>query len=139
MNDRVRSACAAASRSSCRRAATSTQHPPDADWTGGSAPSCGRCDRGRLRSRRSSRPAGAGGLSVSEDAGGGGADLTAAAVALIALGSLGASVPEVEAGLMAGWVLERAGARLPDGIVTASVCDRLEVRPNGAEFIVSGE
>lgn len=82
---------------------------------------------------------GAAHLSVSEAAGGAGADLSAATVALIALGSLGASVPEVEAGLMAGWVLELAGARLPGGIVTASVCDTLEVRHNGAGYTLSGE
>ena len=46
---------------------------------------------------------------------------------LLALGSLGASVPVVETELMAGWLMERAGARLPDGIVTAAVGDGLQV------------
>jgi acyl-CoA dehydrogenase len=82
---------------------------------------------------------GAARLSVSEAAGGAGANLSEEVVVLIALGSLGVSVPEVEAGLMAGWALERAGARLPDGIVTASVCDSLDVRFDGVQCTLSGE
>jgi acyl-CoA dehydrogenase len=81
---------------------------------------------------------GASALSVSEAAGGAGADLSAATVVLIALGSLGASVAEVESGLMAGWVLERAGARLPDGVVTFTVSDRLDVRTEPDSYVLSG-
>src|SRR5580704_4750341 len=77
-------------------------------------------------------------LSVSEAAGGAGADLGAATVVLLALGSLGASVPVVETGLMAGWLMERAGGRLPDGIVTAAVGDRLQVHSEDGEWMVSG-
>ena len=77
-------------------------------------------------------------LSVSETAGGAGADLRAATVALLALGSLGVSVPAVETGLMAGWLLERAGARLPEGIVTAAVGDGLQVRSDDDGWVVSG-
>ena len=77
-------------------------------------------------------------LSVSEAAGGAGADLRAATVVLLALGSLGASVPVVETGLMAGWLMERAGARLPDGIVTAAVGDGLQVHSDDDGWMVSG-
>jgi acyl-CoA dehydrogenase len=77
-------------------------------------------------------------LSVSEAAGGAGADLRAATVVLLALGSLGASVPVVETGLMAGWLMERAGGRLPDGIVTAAVGDALQVHSDDGAWMVSG-
>ena len=77
-------------------------------------------------------------LSVAEAAGGGGADLRAAAVVLMALGSLGVSVPVTETGLMAGWLIERAGARLPDGIVTAALGETLELRPAEGQWLVSG-
>jgi acyl-CoA dehydrogenase len=77
-------------------------------------------------------------LSVSEAAGGGGADLSTAAVVLIALGSLGVSVPVAETGLMAGWLMERAGARLPEGIVTAAIGDTLELHPDEGRWLVSG-
>jgi acyl-CoA dehydrogenase len=77
-------------------------------------------------------------LSVSETAGGAGADLRAATVVLLALGSLGASVPAVETGLMAGWLLERVNARLPDGIVTAAVGDGLQLRSDDGRWLISG-
>ena len=77
-------------------------------------------------------------LSVSEAAGGAGADLRAATVVLLALGSLGASVPAVETGLMAGWLMEQAGGRLPDGIVTAAVGDQLQVHSEDGGWMVSG-
>jgi acyl-CoA dehydrogenase len=77
-------------------------------------------------------------LSVSEAAGGAGADLRAATVVMLALGSLGASVPVAETGLMAGWLMERAGARLPDGIVTAAVGDRLQLHSDDGGWMASG-
>jgi acyl-CoA dehydrogenase len=77
-------------------------------------------------------------LSVSEAAGGAGADLRTATVVLLALGSLGASVPVVETGLMAGWLMERAGARLPGGIVTVAVGDGLQVHSDDDGWMVSG-
>jgi acyl-CoA dehydrogenase len=77
-------------------------------------------------------------LSVSEAAGGASAGLDAAAVVLMALGSLGVSVPAVETGLMAGWLLERAGSRLPEGIVTAAVGDTLELVPDEGRWLISG-
>jgi acyl-CoA dehydrogenase len=81
---------------------------------------------------------GATGLAVSEAVGGAGADLGAATVVLMALGELGASVPEVEAGLMAGWVFEHVGVRLPDGVVTIAVSDELKVTTDGADYVISG-
>ena len=77
-------------------------------------------------------------LSVAEAAGGGGADLSAAVVVLTALGSLGVSVPVTETGLMAGWLMERAGARLPEGIITAAVGGALELHPGEGHWLVSG-
>jgi acyl-CoA dehydrogenase len=77
-------------------------------------------------------------LSVSEATGGAGADLRAATVVLLALGSLGASVPVVETGLMAGRLMERAGARLRGGIVTAAAGDGLQVHSDDGGWIVSG-
>jgi acyl-CoA dehydrogenase len=77
-------------------------------------------------------------LSVPEDVGGGGADLGAATVVLMALGSIGASVPEIETGLMAGWLLEQVGGRLPAGIITAAPADDLELSETGAALVVSG-
>jgi acyl-CoA dehydrogenase len=76
-------------------------------------------------------------LAVPEAAGGGGADMIAATVVLLALGSAGASVPAVES-LLAGWLLDWAGARLPDGIVTAAAGDVLELRFAGDQCRVSG-
>jgi acyl-CoA dehydrogenase len=77
-------------------------------------------------------------LSVSEAAGGAGADLGGATVVLLALGSLGASVPAVETGLMAGWLAERAEARLPDGIVTAATGDTLDLRFDNGRWRATG-
>jgi acyl-CoA dehydrogenase len=81
---------------------------------------------------------GATALSVPESSGGGGAGLTAAAVVLLALGSAGASVPAVETGLMAGWLAERAGVRLPGGIVTAVAGAALEVWPDERGWRLTG-
>jgi acyl-CoA dehydrogenase len=77
-------------------------------------------------------------LSVPEAIGGGGADLAAATAVLIALGYAGASVPAVETGLMAGWLMESAGARLPAGVVTAAAGEALELRSEGNQWRVTG-
>ncbi|MER6176953.1 acyl-CoA dehydrogenase family protein [Streptosporangium sp. NPDC001681] len=77
-------------------------------------------------------------LPVSEEAGGGGAGLSAATTVLIALGSVAASVPAVETGLLAGWLLDRTGAELPGGVLTAAVADGLEIRPVNDGWLVSG-
>jgi acyl-CoA dehydrogenase len=77
-------------------------------------------------------------LTVPEAMGGGGADLGSAATVLLALGAVGASVPIVEHGLMAGWLLELAGARLPTGILTAALASELEVGLVGDGCVVSG-
>ena len=70
-------------------------------------------------------------LPVPEPAGGAGADLDAATVVLLAIGSVGASVPVVETGLLAGRLVELAGTRLPDGTLTAALGEHLDVRPLG--------
>jgi acyl-CoA dehydrogenase len=77
-------------------------------------------------------------LAVPEAVGGGGADLAAATAVLVALGSAGASVPAVETGLMAGWLMENAGARLPAGVVTAAAGEALELRSEGNSWRVTG-
>lgn len=77
-------------------------------------------------------------LSVPEVVGGGGADIVAVTVVLLALGSAGVSVPAVETGLMAGWLMERAGARLPAGVVTAAAAEALELRSEGNQWRVTG-
>src|ERR1700740_1728864 len=53
---------------------------------------------------------------VPEANGGAGATYTDAAVVLPALGSLAASLPIVEVGLMAGWLMTLAGSQLPAGV-----------------------
>jgi acyl-CoA dehydrogenase len=77
-------------------------------------------------------------LAVPADVGGGGADLHAATVALMALGSVGASVPAVETGLMAGWLLEMVGGRLRPGVTTAAAAGELELTENDGRVVVSG-
>jgi len=60
-------------------------------------------------------------LVVPEANGGAGATYADAAVVLPALGSLAASLPIVEVGLMAGWLMTLAGSQLPTGVVTAAM------------------
>jgi acyl-CoA dehydrogenase len=81
---------------------------------------------------------GASSLAVPEAAGGGGADLSAATVVLSALGSIAASVPEVETGLLAGWLLASVGGRLPTGTTTAAPFADLELTEDGDQLLVSG-
>jgi acyl-CoA dehydrogenase len=57
---------------------------------------------------------------------------------LIALGSVGASVPAVETGLMAGWLLEMVGGRLSAGVTTAAPAGELEMTKSGDRLVVSG-
>jgi acyl-CoA dehydrogenase len=58
-------------------------------------------------------------------------------VVLPALGSLAASLPIVEAGFMAGWLITLAGGELPPGVVTAAMAE-LDVSPRGGGWLVSG-
>jgi acyl-CoA dehydrogenase len=77
-------------------------------------------------------------LVVPEANGGAGATYADAAVVLPALGSLAASVPIVEAGLMAGWLMTLAGAQLPTGVVTAALAEDIDARPSGDGWQLSG-
>jgi acyl-CoA dehydrogenase len=77
-------------------------------------------------------------LTVPEALGGGGATSADAAVVLLTLGSVGASVPIVETGMTAGWLLGRIPARLPAGIVTAAVAENMDVRATSDGWLVSG-
>jgi acyl-CoA dehydrogenase len=77
-------------------------------------------------------------LVVPEANGGAGATYADAAVVLPALGSLAASLPIVEAGLMAGWLMTLAGAPLPAGVVTAAMAEDIDVQPFRDGCQVSG-
>src|SRR5262245_56408101 len=57
-------------------------------------------------------------VGVPEEIGGSGGDLIQAAVVVHAAGYAAAPVPLAEATLLAGWLLARAGVRLPDGPVS---------------------
>jgi acyl-CoA dehydrogenase len=75
---------------------------------------------------------------VPEVNGGAGATYADAAVVLPALGSLAASLPIVEAGLMAGWLMTLAGTQLPTGVVTAAMAEDLDAQPSGDGWLLSG-
>jgi acyl-CoA dehydrogenase len=77
-------------------------------------------------------------LVVPEANGGAGATYTDAAAVLPALGSLAASLPVVEVGLMAGWLLTLAGAQLPTGVVTAATADDIDAEPSRDGWRLSG-
>jgi acyl-CoA dehydrogenase len=77
-------------------------------------------------------------LVVPEANAGAGATYADAAVVLPALGSLAASLPIVEAGLMAGWLMTLAGAQLPAGVVTAAIAEDLDVQPCNGGWLLSG-
>jgi acyl-CoA dehydrogenase len=77
-------------------------------------------------------------LTVPEANGGAGATYSDAAVVLSALGSLAASLPIAEAGLMAGWLMTLAGAQLPAGVVTAAMVRELDVSPCDDGWRLSG-
>ena len=77
-------------------------------------------------------------LVVPEANGGAGATYADAAVVLPALGSLAASLPIVEAGLMAGWLMTLAGAQLPTGVVTAAMAEDLDVQPCDGGWLLWG-
>ena len=77
-------------------------------------------------------------LSVAEAAGGAGADLPAATTVLIALGLAGASVPFVESDLVAGYLIEQAGLRMPQGAVTAAIACDYELRRVRDGWLLSG-
>jgi len=77
-------------------------------------------------------------VSVAESAGGAGADMSAAATVLSALGFVGASVPIVEMDLVAGALFEGVGRRLPDGVVTAGVADDVELSQSLDGWRLSG-
>jgi acyl-CoA dehydrogenase len=77
-------------------------------------------------------------LVVPEANGGAGATYADAAVVLPALGSLAASLPIVEVGLLAGWLMTLAGSQLPTGVVTAAMADDIDVRPSGDGWLLSG-
>jgi acyl-CoA dehydrogenase len=76
-------------------------------------------------------------LTVPEELGGGGASAADAAVVLLTLGSVGASVPIVETGL-AGWLLAQVPAPLPAGLVTTAVAEQLDVQATENGWVVSG-
>jgi acyl-CoA dehydrogenase len=78
-------------------------------------------------------------LVVPEANGGAGATYADAAVVLPALGSLAASLPIVEAGLLAGWLMTLAGATLPTGVVTAALADDLDLEPIADGWLLSGQ
>jgi acyl-CoA dehydrogenase len=77
-------------------------------------------------------------LTVPEANGGAGATYADIAVVLPALGSLAASLPIVEAGLLAGWLMTLAGAQLPTGVVTAGMAEDFDVAPRGGGWALSG-
>ena len=77
-------------------------------------------------------------LVVPEANGGAGATYADASVVVPALGSLAASLPIVEAGLMAGWLMTLAGAQLPTGVVTAAMAEDLGAQPSGDGWLLSG-
>jgi acyl-CoA dehydrogenase len=77
-------------------------------------------------------------LVVPESNGGAGATYADAAVVLPALGSLAASLPIVEAGLMAGWLMTLAGAQLPVGVVTAALAEHIDAQPSGNSWLLTG-
>ena len=77
-------------------------------------------------------------LVVPEANGGAGATYADAAVVLPALGSRAASLPIVETGLMAGWLMTLAGAQLPTGVVTAAMAEDLDARPSREGWHLSG-
>jgi acyl-CoA dehydrogenase len=77
-------------------------------------------------------------LVVPETNGGAAATYADAAVVLPALGSLAASLPIVEAGLMAGWLMTLAGAQLPTGVVTAAIAADLDVQAYDGGWLLSG-
>ena len=77
-------------------------------------------------------------LVVPEANGGAGATYADVAVVLPALGSLAVSLPIVEAGLMAGWLMTLAGAQLPTGVVTAALTEDVDARPCRDGWRVSG-
>jgi acyl-CoA dehydrogenase len=77
-------------------------------------------------------------LVVPEANGGAGATYADAAVVLPALGSLAASLPIVEVGLLAGWLMTLAGSQLPTGVVTAAMADDIDVQPSGDGWLLSG-
>ena len=77
-------------------------------------------------------------LAVPEANGGAGATYADAAVVLPALGSLAASLPIVEVGLMAGWRMTLAGSQLPTGVVTAATADDIDAQPSGGGWLLTG-
>jgi acyl-CoA dehydrogenase len=77
-------------------------------------------------------------LVVPEANGGAGATYADAAVVLPALGSLAASLPIVESGLLAGWLMTLAGAQLPTGVVTAAMAEDLDISPSDGGWLLSG-
>ncbi|HEX4394797.1 MAG TPA: acyl-CoA dehydrogenase family protein [Mycobacterium sp.] len=77
-------------------------------------------------------------LVVPEVNGGAGATYADAAVVLPALGSLAASVPIVELGLMAGWLVTLTGSKLPAGVVIAAVADDIDAQRSGGGWLLSG-
>ncbi len=62
-------------------------------------------------------------LTLPEEAGGSGGNLTDAAAVLVAAGASAARVPLVETDLLAGWLLHAAGILPPDGPLTAVALD----------------
>jgi acyl-CoA dehydrogenase len=77
-------------------------------------------------------------LVVPEANGGAGATYADASVVLPALGSLAASLPIVEAGLIAGWLITLAGVQLPAGVVTTAMAEDLDARPSSNGWLLSG-
>jgi acyl-CoA dehydrogenase len=80
-------------------------------------------------------------ISVPEEAGGSGGDIADACAVIEAVGRFAAAVPVVEAGLLAGWALGRAGLELPDRPATVAVgagADSFELRRAGEEWRLRG-
>jgi len=77
-------------------------------------------------------------LVVPEANGGAGATYADAALVLPALGSLAASLPIVEAGLMAGWLMTLAGAPLATGVMTAAMAADIDAQPSRDGWQLSG-
>lgn len=62
-------------------------------------------------------------LSVPEEAGGAGGDMSMAVAVLQVLGEQSAGVPFAETALLGAWLLSESGAPIPDGVLTAAVAE----------------
>lgn len=79
-------------------------------------------------------------ISAPVDLGGSGGRLSDAGVVARATGRFAVPIPIVESSLLAGWLCEQAGRRLPDtGPATVGIADhRLTLRTDGERLVVDG-